>query len=59
MIECHLAPFARLVTGAAVRPKLPVVHIPRGVTRETILRRAFEYVVHMAGFAGNRRMAPA
>jgi hypothetical protein len=42
------------MAGTALRAELAVVHIPRGMAGETILWCAFEYVIHVAGFACHR-----
>ena len=56
----HLCQFPALgsVTGNAIRSKLTLVMIILCVTREAILRRAFEDAVLMATLTGNRGMFP-
>jgi hypothetical protein len=51
VIEYHLTPFGGLVTGAAIRAKLPTMHITRRMTGKTVFRRALIHAVYMAGFA--------
>jgi hypothetical protein len=51
MIEGNLPPLRGFVARAAILPELTGVRILCGVTRETILRGAFENIVDMAGLA--------
>ena len=53
MIERDIAPLGRLVALRTVRPELTVMFILGRMTGITILGRAFEYSVLMAGKTGN------
>jgi len=56
MIERHIRPFRGLVTRTAVRAKLSIVRILRGMAGEAVLRRALIHVIYMTGLACNGRV---
>ena len=66
MVEVHVLPPAGIVARGAIRPKLAAMRILRGVAGVTILRCAFEHVIHVTGGtrhiqmpAGERKTGPA
>lgn len=56
MVKGHITPSAGVMTGAAIRPKLPVVLILTGVAGITVRGRALVYTVGMAGGTLNAGM---
>jgi hypothetical protein len=49
VIEVDIHPSAGIMAGGAVGSKLAAMRVLGGVAGVTILRRAFEYVIHVTG----------
>lgn len=47
VIEGHIRPFCRFMTRTAARAKLAIVSVLCRMAGVTILRRTFEYTIHM------------
>ena len=56
VVEIDIRPFCRLMTGSTICAKLTVMIILRCVTGITIFRRAFIYIIHVTGRAGDTLM---
>jgi hypothetical protein len=56
VVEANVLPAAGVMTGCAVRAKLPVVGILCGMTGKAVLRCAFVHAIHMAGSTGDSFM---
>ena len=56
MVKVHMVPTGGVMTDRTILPILSIMRVVLLMARITILRRTFELIIHMAGFARDAHM---